>query len=587
MGIPRFASYLHPYSSYTTLGYKNSPCDDNNGDIVHSPKFIVDGPALAYHIYYRLVHRSHATGAFDALPSYHQIGQATIAFLSELEAHHVQISHVYFDGHLPLHKRPVRLGRLQSCLKDLIKIQTKHPKGLALSNSHYVSSSPLTSSQLFDSSHSLHSSLHGLPAPPFLVPAVLDELSQTKYASITEVVPGEADTFCAKATKDEGGMILTSDSDMLVYDIGDKNAVVFFTGLEIREDPNTTRVSSVLKANVYPTAQIAKRLEVPSLLLLAYHCKSDPTLSLSQARRRMLQPVQDASLWQRFKEAYAIKDLDGISSAQSLGIEQRSFLDPRLSELILQLSAAPGNGAINIYLPFLVDDPSRASAWYVSSFIRQIIYDLVAARAATIQAALPLPTIVEFSRRGLGTVPSVVSPLPSSHPIAEQKYICDIHTLSFRLRDAKARFRTISTMFQYRIFALRESYRWYIINSKNPPSRKSIAPTMTGHLGSLVQWEDIHLDAQICSVLYALRMVKQFLGYITVEKSGREGIVELQDTLEDLPPLSGLLPSFVEMKELAEKEKIEISQIVSYIMLFEEAEDHSEAGSNTEAIEKG
>ena len=91
MGIPHFASYLHPYSNYTTLGYKNSPCDDNNGDIVNSPKFIVDGPALAYHIYYRLAHRSHATGASDALPSYHQIGQATIAFFSELEAHHVQM----------------------------------------------------------------------------------------------------------------------------------------------------------------------------------------------------------------------------------------------------------------------------------------------------------------------------------------------------------------------------------------------------------------------------------------------------------------------------------------------------------------
>ncbi|KAI4267976.1 MAG: hypothetical protein LQ337_008100 [Flavoplaca oasis] len=499
---------------------------------------------------------------------------------------HFDSSHIYFDGHLPLHKRPVRLGRLQSCLKDLIKIQTKHPKGLALSISHYVSSLPLTSSQLFDSSPSLPSSLHGLPAPPFLVPAVLDELSQTKYASITEIVPGEADTFCAKAAKDEGGMILTSDSDMLVYDIGDKNAVVFFTGLEIYDNPDSTRVSSVLKANVYPTAQIAKRLEVSSLLLLAYHCKSDPTLSLSQARRRMHQPLQDASLWQRFKDAYSIEDLDQISSAQSLEIGQRSFLDPRLSELILQLSGAPGNEAINIYLPFLIDDPFRASAWYVSSFIRQIIYDSIAARAATLQASLPLPTIVEFSRRGLRTVPSIVSSLPSTDSIAEQEYVCNIHTLSFRLRDAKARFQTISLMFQYRIFALRESYRWYIINSKNPPFRKTIARTITGHVGSLVRWEDIHLEAQICSVLYALRMVKQYLGYITVDKSGGEGIIDLQDTLEDLPPLSWLLPSFAEIKEFAEKEKIEVSQIVSYIMLFEEAEDHSEDSGNTETFEK-
>lgn len=89
MGIPRFAGHLQHYSVSTTLGHKSA--HDNDSDTVDPPKFLIDGPGLAYHVYYRLAHRFNALGAFDALPSYDQIGQAAIAFLSELEAHHVQM----------------------------------------------------------------------------------------------------------------------------------------------------------------------------------------------------------------------------------------------------------------------------------------------------------------------------------------------------------------------------------------------------------------------------------------------------------------------------------------------------------------
>ncbi|KAL8866411.1 MAG: hypothetical protein Q9198_008902, partial [Flavoplaca austrocitrina] len=469
-------------------------------------------------------------------------------------------SHIYFDGYLPLHKRHVRLGRLESCLKDLIKLQAKFPRGLALANLHPEASlTPLRRSHLFDSFHSVPHVLRGLPSPPFLVPAVLDALSTSIYASITEIVPAEADSTCAKAAKDEGGVILTM---LLSFSAGSKSTA----------DSESTHGVSVLKANIYPTAQIAKRLGLPDLKRLAYQCKQDPTVSLAEARRKMHQPMQDESLWQRFQEEYSTQDFVELFPAQSPGAQLQGFMDPRLSELILQLSTLARDEEINIYLPYLTDDPSRASAWYVSSGIRQIIYDVIATEAATVRASLPLSAITEFSRRGSRIVATTVTSLFSAST-AQRVDSDQLYTVLSRLQVAKATFPAVSSWFRYRIFALKESYCWYIANSKNPPSRNSIVRSMMGLVGSPAQWEDIHLEAQIQAVLYALRMVKQGLGCITVGKTGVvEDIVQLEDNIRDLPLLGGLLPSFMELRGLAAKENFKVSQAVSYIMQIEQSE---------------
>ncbi|KAL8790429.1 MAG: hypothetical protein Q9213_000581 [Squamulea squamosa] len=460
-----------------------------------------------------------------------------------------------------MQKRNVRLSRLESNLKDLVKVQNKHPKGLKLSKSH--STPRLSSSKLFNSFHSVPHSLRGLPTPPFLVPAVLDALSTSKYAAITAIVPGEADTFCAKAAKDHGGMILTSDSDMLVYDIGSDGAVVFFNGLEIQEELDSTAITPVLKASIYTTAQIAKRLRLPGLQQLAYQYKNDPYVSFAEARRKVHQPMQDESLWRSFLEEYTTQDVVSTPLPQSLSNQQQGFLDPRLSELILQLSIPTRQDETNMYLPFLVDDPSRASAWYVSSAIRRSLYDMLATHIPTVHTSTPLQAIMEFSRRGLRIVASTI-PLSTTPDPAAQRVdtVRNINALSFRLHLVKSRFRKASPMFQYRIFALGETYRWYIDNFKAPPSRSSIARTMTGGEGSLDQWEDIHLEAQVQAVLYALRMVQQSLRYIDVGRTESEELGELEKLLEDLPPLSGLIPSSMELRGYAEKEKIDIAEVV-------------------------
>ena len=72
-----------------------------------------------------------------------------------------------------------------------------------------------------------------LPKPPFLVPAVIEALRNSQdWAPLIQVVPGEADTYCAQDVRQNGGIVLTSDSDLLVQDLGADGRVSFFWDVE-------------------------------------------------------------------------------------------------------------------------------------------------------------------------------------------------------------------------------------------------------------------------------------------------------------------------------------------------------------------
>ncbi|KAL8805366.1 MAG: hypothetical protein Q9200_005459, partial [Gallowayella weberi] len=158
---------------------------------------------------------------------------------------------------------------------------------------------------------------------------------------------------------------------MLVCDIGDKGAVVFFSGLEMQEDQDG---GTAIRGMVHRTSEMAKRFEMPNLQRLAYEIKNDPTIGFSEAKRRTKLPVEDGLRWQAFREEYLLP----ANPSPTGSLEQQPFLDPRLSELILQLSSPTERNDATIYLPFLIDDPSRASAWNISAEIRHTFYNLLA-----------------------------------------------------------------------------------------------------------------------------------------------------------------------------------------------------------------
>ena len=87
MGIPRLISLLQPYAVSAVLGCKASHSSEHisNHPDEHN-KVTIDGPGLAYHIFYALLaHKSHSLNALDAAPSYADIGQSVVIFLEELQ----------------------------------------------------------------------------------------------------------------------------------------------------------------------------------------------------------------------------------------------------------------------------------------------------------------------------------------------------------------------------------------------------------------------------------------------------------------------------------------------------------------------
>ena len=84
MGIRRLTSCLEPYSVPVLLGSGNF-LDPSHSLQIHSNCIIIDGPGLAYHIFYRiLAFKPESWNILDALPTYKEIGELTIIFLREL-----------------------------------------------------------------------------------------------------------------------------------------------------------------------------------------------------------------------------------------------------------------------------------------------------------------------------------------------------------------------------------------------------------------------------------------------------------------------------------------------------------------------
>lgn len=88
MGIPRLTALLHPYAAKTEWKRQNTPSAQDSGS-----KLVIDGPALAYFIYYQcLTSKSSATNALEAMPSYARLAEAVVEWLNEIERFGVTVS---------------------------------------------------------------------------------------------------------------------------------------------------------------------------------------------------------------------------------------------------------------------------------------------------------------------------------------------------------------------------------------------------------------------------------------------------------------------------------------------------------------
>ena len=86
MGIPHLSQFLEPFAVNRLLGCKTSGCEEHRHKFDNPRHLVIDGPGLAYHIYYKIQgHKDGSLNAIDALPTYTEIGHVFLAFLRELE----------------------------------------------------------------------------------------------------------------------------------------------------------------------------------------------------------------------------------------------------------------------------------------------------------------------------------------------------------------------------------------------------------------------------------------------------------------------------------------------------------------------
>ena len=340
-----------------------------------------------------------------------------------------------------------------------------------------------------------------LPAPPFLVFSVVEALMQSKYAERTKMIPGEADSFCASEASNRQSTgaaaitIFTNDSDMLIQATGTKIRVIMLNDLE------NTATANGLPANalIYRPSAIARSCGLAGLLEPAYFMSADEHLTLQAAvEKAKRSTLRNTDQFHRFRLEYEHPTIYTAAQAQTL--EALHPLDSRVSELVhasLVHSSRNAPGGLDMYLPVLIEDPSRACAWQLGADIRRLAYSmLLGSRPAGSQ-------VDEHYRKGsiVGTTNLVtLEPCTVNEQIAQwARYIENLSSTTSK-STAIPRWRFIGLMSMLEMLQQ---------DGKRLPTVSEIKNLATTWRRST--WQELHLSAQYEAMLYSLRMLKQLL----------------------------------------------------------------------------
>ncbi|KAJ2977798.1 hypothetical protein NQ176_g4170 [Zarea fungicola] len=405
----------------------------------------------------------------------------------------------------------------------------------------------------------VHLFRHGRPenkpleAPSFLVPAVIEALSRSKtYQSLVQIVPGEADGYCANMVAEGGDIVITSDSDLLVHDLGDGGVALL---RDIYQDDD-----AVVRAAVYNPRQIFKKLGLSGnsdICRFAYERWCSVHATTAMLIRACSEPIADETRFKIFCAQYKEEERADIPVLASGTAVSLTGFDPRWSELVLQMSQpAEGHGSdrvFKMFLPVLLDSPEKGTAWENSRYIRQLAYSL--ARCVIPGAG---GSIREYRR--------VQSQDQSGREIAILQP-SSIHSEAEELADVLQRLKVVLT-------SKHEAIYWIIaciildIRGSTSDGRGLFALDILqwtkwpGETAQLIPWTFIHFIAHLKAAYYSLRMLQQLVRASAVDTRTAAGhhFAKLAQVLKDLPSLEespnsrniGIVLNSVPRTELAE-----------------------------------
>jgi hypothetical protein len=437
-------------------------------------------------------------------------------------------SSIYFDGFLPEYKIPERKRRVIDATSGLRRYHLAHPAGVPSRRSMASDEQPVV---LFPTTYMVKNT-GGLPVPPFLVPAVLEALMNSEqYRRVTQVVPGEADSYCATNARSYGGIILTSDSDLLVHELGHAGSVAFFTDLELIDDSQSGQCS--LNVVEYHSQELRSRLSLTDdgdLLALAFELSLDSHLTFKHVLKRAKAGVAKNTFPSEYDKFAAQYRLPGLTQHQDTDGLSGMNLDPRISELVLQAvrpaSATKGMGDWTVYLPLLIDCPPRKSAWEASSRVRQVAYGLFHlledARVSDVIEVRKLQGVSGGTRIALPPLPFL------------EEACLDLYQTLSMLRGAVDN----------------QDTRWLLLSvymdiidtheqEKDMSLSVQVFQLQARGILDAASWEFLHLLAQYQGTLYSLRMLLQIMGYV-LSKAAQEQPSVLNDLRAELSGLPAL-----------------------------------------------
>ncbi|KAI1780161.1 XPG domain containing-domain-containing protein [Hypoxylon cercidicola] len=546
MGIRGFSQAVQRYGVFSSL----------SGDTV-----VIDGPALVHRISEACMRQRPLESGFVCHPPYSLLGRMVIGWLDELKNHNVNVRKIYFDGYLPPSKWDVRRERLLR--------QSLNMKAL-VSSEHF--GSPRTPENAFcgliKADMSLtrqvgRSSTDKLPKPPFMVPAVLEVLRNSEdWSDLVLVVPGEADMFCAQDVRENGGTLLTSDSDLLIQDLGPNGSVSFLWDV-VPADPTSKELGMVAcKISLNDVNSQLGLTNIGGLPRVAFE-KQNSNMGFNAALQKARDSREDtlnSSEYQNFVEELKLKEYIP-NNHPVLGI--LSSLDPRISEIVIQallekeaMSPASdpktlrGPETLSMFLPVVVENRNRRSAWTASTNIRQITYSILQRLMHQKSSAVIEYRTLDPSTTLTGRQVEIPTPEETENDCAQLTTVLEKLAESLPSPDMR-----------WLAFAVYQDIEWSMSEQ-----RPSLSATLVHQAISQPEeaeeysWDLIHFTAQFQACLYSLRMGKQILDAVLF--LGRDlpaSVRKLHDYLASFPLISewptvehmfGMLSKFGNLKGL-------------------------------------
>lgn len=372
----------------------------------------------------------------------------------------------------------------------------------------------------------------------------METLLTSKYGGRTRSVPCEAEVRCTSDDNlEERDIIFTSDSDMIL--LTQYNRVIFFSDI----DTKVHQCDDTLHGEYYDAKIVREKLDCPDLLKLAYLLTIHPYRQIKelakQARQEPLPPDYDQFRAQFLPEKQHSKFASQIEEHSPLDHMLRR-LDPRISEFVqewgsglgspafpTQLSApqeeSDSNVSCHMFLPFLIDDPVRASAWKPSHTARELAYSILALYG-------PRFKMMEVDRRGDRIIGTEV-PLLAPSAVTETCLTLIQELSQSRTERSKAN--------NWKLMALFQTLSALSNEGVNLPTR-DIAQQTCIQAPVPMEWGHVHLSAQIEACLYSLRILCQVLGvYLAADIKHKDvdmaALANLSNTLQQMPCLQEVI----------------------------------------------